>query len=135
MHLSLVKKKWHFLLGIIQGYITCEGRYSLYFIHHFLLLMVFMGYELNIPFFLLKSILKMAHFYQRDHLSSEINIFHHGLMRVLVEFQLNQNNDSWEEFVKINLFLEKSQSSLQTYDHELGFEILNPIYDYFPSHP
>jgi hypothetical protein len=62
VHLSLVKEKWHFLLGIIKGYITCEGRYSLYFIYHFLLLMVSMGYKLNMPLFLLKGISKMVHF-------------------------------------------------------------------------
>jgi hypothetical protein len=94
-----------------------------------------MGYELNMPFFLLKSLSKMARFYQRDHLSSERNIFHHGLIRVLVEFQLKQNNDSWEEFVKRNHFLENSQSSLQTHDPELGFEPSNPVDDYGPSHP
>jgi hypothetical protein len=25
MPISLVKEKWHFLLGIIKGFITCEG--------------------------------------------------------------------------------------------------------------
>jgi hypothetical protein len=35
MPISLVKEKWHFLLGIIKGFITCEGRYSIFFIYHF----------------------------------------------------------------------------------------------------
>jgi hypothetical protein len=88
MPISLVKEKWHFLLSVIKGFITCEGRYSLFFIYHFRLLMVFMDYKLNMLVFLLKILSKMAQFYQRKNLSSERNVFHHGLVKILVEFQL-----------------------------------------------
>jgi hypothetical protein len=74
------------MLIFIKGFITYEGRYSLFFIYHFRLLMVFMDYELNMPTFLLKILSKMAHFYQRKSLSSKINLFHHDLVKILIEF-------------------------------------------------
>jgi hypothetical protein len=135
MPISLVKEKWHFMLGVIKGFITCEGRYSLFFIYHFRLLMVFMDYELNMSVFLLKSLSKMAHFYQRKNLSSERNVFHHGLVKILIEFQLKQNGDFWEDFVKRNHFQENSESDLQTHNSEVEFETLNPVEDIVLSYP
>jgi len=63
-----------------------------------------MDYELNMPVFLLKSLSKITHFYQRKNLSSERNVFHHGLVKILIESQLKQNGDTWEDFVKRNHF-------------------------------
>jgi hypothetical protein len=97
--------------------------------------MVFMDYELNMSVFLLKILSKMAHFYQRKHLSSERNIFHHGLVKILIESQLKQNNDSWEEFIKRNHFQDNPESNLQTHNSELEFETLNPVEDNVLSHP
>jgi hypothetical protein len=39
------------MLLIIKSYITCEGHYSLFFYFHFRLLMVFLGFELNLPYY------------------------------------------------------------------------------------
>ena len=107
MHISSIKEKWHFLLVVIKGFITCEGRYNLFFIYHFRLLMVFMDYELNMHAFLLKILSKMAHLCQIKSLSSKRNVFHHGLVKILIKFQLEQNGDSWEKSVKRNHFLGK----------------------------
>jgi hypothetical protein len=76
------------MLVVIKRFITCEGGYSLLFIYHFQILMVFMDYELNMPTFLLKIVSKMAHLYQRKNLSLERNVFHHGLVKIMIEFQL-----------------------------------------------
>jgi hypothetical protein len=72
--------------------------------------MVFMDYELNMHVFLLKICLKWTHFYQRKSLSSERNVFHHGLVKILIEFQLQQNGDSWDKFVKRNHFQVNSEA-------------------------
>jgi hypothetical protein len=88
MPISSIKEKCHFLLVVINGFITCEGIYSLFFIYHFCILLVFMDYEFNMPTFLLKILSKLRHFYHRKSLSSERNVFHHGLVKILIEFQL-----------------------------------------------
>ena len=48
--ISMIKKEWKYLLWIIKCYITYEGCYNLLFLYHFCLLMVFVGFELNMPF-------------------------------------------------------------------------------------
>jgi hypothetical protein len=95
--------------------------------------MVFMDYELNMSVFLLKILSKMAHFYQRKNLSSERNVFHHGLVKILIEFQLEQNGDSWEKFVKINHFQENSEADLQSHFSEV--ETPNPVEDIIFPYP
>jgi hypothetical protein len=55
---------------------------------------------------------KMEHFYHRKNLSSEINVFHHGLVKILIEFQLEKNGDSWEKFLKRNHFQVNSEVGL-----------------------
>ena len=77
----------------------------------------------------------MAHFYHRKHLSSERNIFHHGLVKILIESQLKQNNDPSEEFIKRNHFQYNLESNLQTHNSELEFETLNHVEDNVLSHP
>jgi hypothetical protein len=121
----MIKKEWKYLLWIIKWYITCEGLYSLLFLYHFHLLMVFVGFELNMPFFLLKSLTKMVKFYQRDHIRSERNLFHHSLIRILIEYHLSQINDSWDEFIKINNFLETPELNPHTQYFKFGFKSTN----------
>ena len=77
----------------------------------------------------------MAHFYQRKHLILEINIFHHGLVKILIESRLKQNNDSWEEFIKRNHFQYYPELNLQAHNSKLEFETLNPVEDNVLSHP
>jgi hypothetical protein len=122
IHASMIKKEWKYILWIIKCYITCEGRYNLFFLYHFHFLMVFVGFKLNMPFFLLKSLTKMEKFYQRDHLRSERNLFHHGLIRILIENHLSHINDSWDEFIKRNDFLETPELNPQTQGFKFGFE-------------
>jgi hypothetical protein len=57
---TVLKQHWHDLLMIIKQFITCEGRYGFVFLHHLRLLMVFMGYQLNMPYYLLRSLFKMS---------------------------------------------------------------------------
>jgi hypothetical protein len=52
--IHLFKTRWHGLLLIIKQFVTCEGCYGLVFLFHVRLLMVFLGFKLNLPFYLLK---------------------------------------------------------------------------------
>jgi hypothetical protein len=76
----LFKPRWHGFLLMLKQFITCEGRYSLVFLYHVCLLMVFLGYNLNMSFYLLRSLQKMAKFYQRQNLNPQSSLFHHGLI-------------------------------------------------------
>jgi hypothetical protein len=75
----------------------------------------------------------MAHFYQRKNLSSERNVFHHGLVKILIEFQLKQNGDSWEKFVKRNHFQVNSEAGLQSHFSE--DETPDPVEDIVIPYP
>jgi len=65
----LFKPRWHGLLLMLKKFIAYEGRYGLVFLYHVRLLMVFLGFNLNMPFYLLRSLQKMAKFYERQKLN------------------------------------------------------------------
>jgi hypothetical protein len=100
----LFKPRWHGLLLILKQFVTCEGRYRLVFLYHVRLLMVFLGFDLNMPFYLLKSLQKMAKFYQSQNVNAQSSLFHHGLIRILVISQLSNVGDNWQDFVTRNGF-------------------------------
>jgi hypothetical protein len=56
---KMLKPRWYDLLMIIKRFVTCEGRYGFIFLFHLRLLMVFMGFELNMPYYLHRSLFKM----------------------------------------------------------------------------
>jgi hypothetical protein len=92
-----------------------------------------MDCELNMPMFFLKGLSKMTHFYQRKSLNSERKVFHHSLVKILIEFQLEQNGDSWEKFMKRNHFQVNSEvgskfelSQEETQDHVEYFVLPYP---------
>ena len=58
---TTLKRKWRNLLLIIKTFITCEGRIGCMFFYHIRLMMQFLeGNEINLPYFLLKSLKKMT---------------------------------------------------------------------------
>ena len=61
----LFKTRWHGLLLILKKFVTYEGRYGLIFMFHVHFLMVFLGFGLNMPFYFLKRLQKLARVYQR----------------------------------------------------------------------
>jgi hypothetical protein len=103
--IHLFKTRWHGLLLIIKQFVTCEGRYGLVFLFHVRLLMVFLGFKLNLPFYFLKILQKMSRFYQRQNPNSESSLFHHGLIWVLVNSHLLKVGDSWQGFLVRNGFV------------------------------
>lgn len=105
MIINLLKRKWKDLVLIIKRYITCEGHYGFIFYYHFQFVMFFLGYKLNIPYYLFKSLTKMLKFHQKGFNKPDRSLFHYGLIQILVEFRLSQIRDSWEAFLGRNNFV------------------------------
>jgi hypothetical protein len=85
--ISLVKSRWHGLLLILKQFVTYEGHYGLVFLYHIRLLMHFIGFQLNMPFYLLRSLYKMSKRYKRQSVDS--SLFHHGLIKILLIHHLS----------------------------------------------
>jgi hypothetical protein len=102
--ITLLKPRWHDLLLILKQFITCEGRYGLVFLYHIRLLMLFLGFKLNMPFYLLMSLHKMSKRYKKQSLNPLSSLFHHGLIRILLLSHLSQIGDTWENFLCRNNF-------------------------------
>jgi hypothetical protein len=101
---KILKPRWYDLLMILKQFITCEGRYGFVFLFHLRLLMVFMGFELNMPYYLHRSIFKMAKRYKRN--QADTSLFHVGLIKILVVSELVLRRDSWQNFLNRNGFTE-----------------------------
>jgi hypothetical protein len=94
---SYLEEKWQALLKMIQVYITCEGRYGRTMLYHFRLLLHFTGKKpLNMPFYLLKSLTKMASKVQAKPQKASSSLFHHGLIKLIVLEELNKRNKTWD---------------------------------------
>jgi hypothetical protein len=87
--ISFLKPRWHSLILILKQFITCEGRYGLVFLYHIRLLMLFIGFELNMSFYLLMSLYKMSKCYKRQSMNSLSSLFHHGLIKILLVSHLS----------------------------------------------
>jgi hypothetical protein len=99
---NMLKQRWHDLLMIIKQFITCEGRYGFVFLFHLRLLMVFMGFELNVPHYLHRSLFKMVKRYKRS--QADTSLFHYGLIKMIMVYELGLHRDSWVDFLSRNGF-------------------------------
>jgi hypothetical protein len=97
-----LKPRWHDLLAIIKQFITCKGRYGLVFLYHLRLLMSFIDFPLNMPYFLLRSLYKMDKCFKREKVDS--SLFHHYLIKIIMVHQLKLNGDCWDAFLLRNGF-------------------------------
>jgi hypothetical protein len=68
--------------------------------------MVFMGFELNMPHYLHRSLFKMAKRYKRN--QADTSLFHFGLIKMLMVYELGLRRDCWEDFLKRNSFEDSS---------------------------
>jgi hypothetical protein len=100
MPISFLKSRWHDLLAVVKQFVTCEGRFGLVFLYHLRLLMSFMDFPLNMPYYLLRSLYKMGKRYKKHR--SDSSLFHHGLVKILLIHQLESQNDSWDSFITRN---------------------------------
>jgi hypothetical protein len=88
------------MLRIIQRYFTCEGRFNTLYQYHIRLLLHFTSkFEMNIPFYLLRSIGKMPDGVQSKSKAVDTSIFHSRLIRMLVSEEIRKMNISWEHFI------------------------------------
>jgi hypothetical protein len=108
MPISTLKPRWHDILIMVKQFVTCEGRYGLVFLYHLRMLMNFMGYPLNMPFYFLHSLYKMAKRFKCE--KADSNLFHHGLIRLIIIHHLNLHGDNWQAFLSRNGFLIQSLS-------------------------
>jgi hypothetical protein len=86
IHVSLLKVRWHGFLSVLKQFVTCEGRFGLVFPYHVRLLMHFIGFPLNVSFYLSRSLYKMLKRYKKQ--SFESSLFHHGLIKMLLVHRL-----------------------------------------------
>jgi hypothetical protein len=87
---------------LVKQFVTCEGRYGLVFLYHLRLLMIFMGYPLNMPFYFHRSLYKMSKKFKRQKVDS--SLFHHGLIKLIIVYHLGLHGDSWRAFIARNGF-------------------------------
>jgi hypothetical protein len=103
---KMLKPRWYDLLMIIKRFVTCEGRYGFIFLFHLRLLMVFMGFELSMPHYLHRSLFKMAKRYK--HSQADTSLFHVGLIKMVLVYELGLRRDSWHDFLSRNGFRESN---------------------------
>ena len=87
---------WDQVTTFLKRYITCEGRYKVVYIYDFILLSHLFHHRLiNMTFYLSQTIQNMVYYdnISRHPLSSLTN---HGLIKLLVQRCLTQNNLTWE---------------------------------------
>jgi hypothetical protein len=104
MAISMLKPRWHDLLIVVKQFMTWEGRYGLVFLYHLRLLMNFMGYPLNMPFYFQHSLYKMDKRFKRE--KADSSLFHHGLIRLIIVHHLNLHSDNWQDFLSQNGFVD-----------------------------
>jgi hypothetical protein len=107
---SMLKPHWHNLLMILKQFVTCEGRYGFVFMFHLHLLIVFMGFELSLPHYLHRSLFKMSKKYKKS--QADTSLFHVGLIKILVVYELGLRRDSWPDFLNRNGFEESNPSPI-----------------------
>jgi hypothetical protein len=104
--MTMLKQRWNDLLMVIKQFITCEGRYGFVFLHHLRLIMVFMGFELNMPYYLHRSLFKMSKKYKRN--QADNSLFHYGLVKMIVVCHLRLHRDFWDDFLACNNFVDSN---------------------------
>jgi hypothetical protein len=87
-------------LRVIQKYFICEGRFEKVYQYHIRLLVHFIGkIPLTLPFYLYRSLGKMADIVQaRDDQPKSI-LFHFYLVKLLVVEEPGKLNRAWDSFL------------------------------------
>ena len=86
------KKEWRPVLDVIHRYVTCEGRLSSAYVYHLRLMTIFLGLPINLPHYLVQSMTKMSMAIKKGPKNIGQSLFHHGLVRMLVERELSKRN-------------------------------------------
>jgi hypothetical protein len=79
------------MLTIIQIYLTCERRFNMLYKYHIKILLHFTGKdEMNIPFYLSRSMGKMSDRVQAKSKAVDTSAFHSGMIRMLFMEELKK---------------------------------------------
>jgi hypothetical protein len=97
MPISFLKYQWHDFLTMVKKFVTYEGCFRLVFLYHLHILMSFMGFPLNMLYYLLRNTYKMGKRYKKQRSNS--SLFHHCLIKILLIHQLESQNDCWDSFI------------------------------------
>ena len=98
------KKEWRPVLDVIHRYVTCEGRLSSAYVYHLRLMTVSLDLPINLPYYLVQSMTKMSLAIKKGPKNIGQILFHHGLVRMLVERELSKQNHLWDVFLEQNGF-------------------------------
>ena len=99
------EKEWRPVLDVIHRYVTCEGHLSSAYVYHLRLMTVFLGLPVNLPYYLVQSMTKMSSAIKKGPKNIGRSLFHHGLVRMLVERDLSKRNQTWDDFLEHNGFM------------------------------
>jgi hypothetical protein len=72
------------------------------FLYHLRLLMIFIGYPLNMPFYFHRSLYNISKKFKRQKVDN--SLFHHGLIKLIFVYHLSLHGDSWRDFIARNGF-------------------------------
>lgn len=110
---TTLKSKWRNLLLVLQKFITCEGRFGYIYFYHIRIMMNFLEvHQVNLPYFFLHSPKKISMNVQKKIQFIDNTMYHHGLIKIWVEFHLQSIGDNWENFMVRNHFEERSPEQL-----------------------
>jgi hypothetical protein len=92
----------------LQRFLTCEGRYDVTFIYHLRLLLHFEGgLEIDFPYFLWMSLNKMVRSVKSLSKTKKTNIYHQGLIKMLVLHEIRKQRIIWKILITQHLPIEK----------------------------
>jgi hypothetical protein len=87
------------LLRVIKRYFTCEGCFKKVYLYHIRFFMHFVGKKtINLPYYLSRSLGKMADKVQAKPNQVESNLFHFSLIKLLVLEELKKEKGEWNSF-------------------------------------
>jgi hypothetical protein len=118
---AYIMDEWKAPLEILQRYLTCEGRYALTYQYHVRILLHFESKELiNFPYYLYKSLEKMSKMVRRNSQNPQSSLYHHGLVKMLVEAELRKINKTWDQFLGENAFIDQIPVAVEEGPSNLG---------------
>ena len=80
---------WDELTYLIHKFITCEGRFSIVYLYHIKSLQHLKSdYEIDMPYFLLQRLSKMAKVVQKQGRNTEKSLYHYGFIKMNITHEL-----------------------------------------------
>jgi hypothetical protein len=93
------------MLRVFQRYFMCEGRFNMVYQYHIVFLLHFTGKEFtNLPFYLSRSFGKMSDRVKPKSKQVDTNVFHSGLIKMIVLEELKKTNTDWDVFLVASSF-------------------------------